>query len=199
MTNSNQPGSSLWLACLLFISFLTMMSCGGNEVDSKEIAQDLNKPKTDVTRESDERFMVRAAEFSLQEVQISKLAQQRSITQELKDLARTLEDKYREAKSTIASVGIVKSIAVPAVPTQAAKDAYAQLDSVALENFDMAYLDMLIQDHKDAIRFFENETRGNHDADVQKLATQLLGDIREHLTNVESIQSQMMQLSASAE
>src|SRR5689334_24415242 len=102
---------------LLILCAIFLFACGDSEkVDSKELAMALNQPKNDLTKESDERFMVSAAEFAYKEILAGKLAQQRSSSQSVRDLAKSMEDSYREFKSSLGSMGIIKGIAVPSTP-----------------------------------------------------------------------------------
>ncbi len=182
---------------LLLIASMTLVSCGGDQqVDSKEIATDLNKPKNDLARESDERFMVRAAELHFKQILLGKLAYQRASSTEVKDLAKMLEEAHRDAKSALGSMGIIKSIAVPSTPTKSAHEAYDKLNEVSVEDFDRAYLAVVIDGHNDAISLYEKCTSDNHDPDVRAIAVKSLPDMRMHQAKVMELDATLGPLSA---
>jgi putative membrane protein len=167
---------------LLFIGSWSLVSCGSDrQVDSKEIASDLNKPKNDLAKESDERFMVRAVELHFEQILLGKLAFQRASSSEVRDFAKMLEEEHRNAKSAFGSLGIIKSIAVPATPTQSAHDSYDKLNEKKVEDFDRAYLADVIKGHNEIINIYEKCTNNDHDPDVRALAVKGLPDMRIHL------------------
>ena len=186
---------------LLYFSFLlstmfAMIGCGGDQqIDSKEIATDLNKPKNDIAKEQDERFLVGAAEFDYEQIMIGKLAQQRASSTEVRELAKILEETHRTSRSELGSMGIMKSIAVPSTPTKAAHLAYDKLNEVAMEDFDAAYLNRVVASHNDAIMLFEECIRSNNDADIRTWAIGKLPELRIHLTKVSALDAQFGPLS----
>lgn len=186
---------------MLYFSFLlttmfAMIGCGGDQqIDSKEVATDLNKPKNDLAKEQDERFLVGAVEFDYEQIMIGKLAQQRASSTEVKDLAKMLEETHRNSRSELGSMGILKSIAVPSVPTKAAHMAYDKLNEVSIEDFDAAYLNRVVASHNDAIMLFEECIKSNNDADIRTWTIGKLPDLRMHLTKVMDLDAQFGPLS----
>ena len=171
---------------------LGVWSCGDNpKTDSKAAAQELNKPNSDPTKESDERFLVNATEYAFKEILIGKLAQQRSTNQQVIELGKTMENAHRELKSALGSLAIVKSIAIPHTAPQSALASYDKLNEKSKSDFNLEYCAMTIQDHKDAISLFENAERGNHDPDIQALATSMLTAMRARLSQAEACQSHL--------
>ncbi len=170
--------------------------CGSDQqIDSKEVATDLNKPKNDLAKEQDERFLVAAVEFDYEQIMIGKLAQQRASSTDVKDLAKMLEESHRTSRSELGSMGILKSIAVPSVPTKAAHLAYDKLNEVSIEDFDAAYLNRVVASHNDAIMLFEECIRGNNDADIRTWTIGKLPEMRMHLTKVIELDAQFGPLS----
>ena len=66
---------SLLFSFLVVSGGFIFTSCKDNQAeDAKQAATELNKPKPDVTNERDQRFLVQAAEFNLEEIMLGKLA-----------------------------------------------------------------------------------------------------------------------------
>src|SRR6187455_2448009 len=123
---------SLLYFTFMVITTLSMFSCKSDEqIDSKEIAMDLNKPKNDLAKEQDERFLVRVAEIDFEQILIGKLAYQRATSVDVKEFAKTVEDAHRTSKSELGSMAIMKSIAVPTTPTKAVHEAYDKINEVS--------------------------------------------------------------------
>lgn len=181
---------------LLLTAVFGATSCRSDQqVDSKQIAMDLNKPKNDIAKEQDERFLISVAEFEYEQILLGKLAYQRATSPEVKELAKMLEDAHRTSKSELGSLGIVKSIAVPSAPTTAAHAVYEKVNIVSVGEFDAAYLAQVISSYNEAIGLFEKCIGGNHDPDIRNWASSKIPDLRSHLAKVMDLDAQLGPLS----
>jgi len=171
MLTCQRPFKTLVFSFLSLISFFSLTSCGGDrEIEASQVAVAQIKP-AESTKENDKQFLVRAVEMRYEQILLGKLAQRRSTTQEIIDLAKLLEEYNRETKSSLASLGIIKSIPVPSVPTPSAQAAYDKLNEASVEEFDVTYVRYAVQGYNDAIAHFENAARGNLDPDIKSKAS----------------------------
>jgi len=53
--------------------------------------------------------------------------------------------------------------------------------------FDRAFLDHMIREHKTAISVFENQAKNGREADIRDYAKELLPDLRKHLKKAEEL------------
>lgn len=180
---------------LSLISLFSLTSCGGDrEIESSQAAVAQIKP-SESTKENDKQFLVRAVEMKYEQILLGKLAQRRSTTQEIVDLAKLLEEYNRETKSSLASLGIIKSIPVPSVPTPSAQAAYDKLNEASVEDFDVTYVRYAVQGYNDAIAHFENGARGNLDPDIKSKASSMIPDMRTHLSRAMELDARMNPMS----
>ncbi len=187
---------SFFLSVLLLMLVLTFMSCKGKqEMDSKQTATELNKPNSDATKESDERFLVQAAEINLEEIMLAKLVQQRTGSEDVRALAKMLEDAHRLAKSNLSSLAFRKSIAVPTDPTKKVMELYDNLNAKSVKEFDQEYISLMVQGHKDAISFFEKYISIKNDPDINTWATTMIPELRDHLSKIMEVQAHMNPIS----
>jgi putative membrane protein len=91
---------------------------------------------------------------------------------------------------------MIKGIAIPQVATQRSQDAYTRMSEKMGEEFDHAFVDMMIQSHKEAINFYADATRGNNDNDVKNFALGMLPQLREYLMESEQCESTLRNVSA---
>ena len=194
MTTLHFSKNSLLLFSFLLVAFLGFISCNNttqNKKDSEEVAEDMNKPASDATKESDERFLVRAAEINLEEVKLGQLAQQKAVNEDVKSLAKMMTDGHGKAMTDLSTLAASKSIAVPAVPTNDVQDVYQRLSEKTGNDFDKEYCDRVVKGHKDAISLYENATTGNNDPDVKAWANKILPDLRAHLQHAEMCEQKL--------
>ncbi len=161
-------------------------------VDTEEVAQEANEPKSDLTKESDERFLVRAAEINLGEIELGKLAQQRGTHAEVKALGKMMEDAHTKAMNDLRALASSKAIAIPTSPTQDDMDLYKKMTEQKVGmDFDKEYCDKMVNGHKDAIDLFDNATKGNNDPDVKTFAMNMLPELRTHLDHAQLCQDKL--------
>lgn len=179
--------------CWAFSILLTSFFCSCNEApkDSKEAAKEMNKPNSDATRESDERFLVRAAEINFEEIRLGQLAEQKSTAADLRDMAKMLVQTHNKAKDDLHALASSKGIAVPLAPSDAVENTYKNLNEKSGNEFDKAYCDKLVSGHKDAIDLFEGATKGNNDPDVKVWASSMLKDLRMHLAQAQACEEKL--------
>jgi len=58
-------------------------------------------------------------------------------------------------------------------------------------DFDKAYVSVMVSDHKDAAKLFEDGEKNCKDADLEKFAANTVVVIKKHLTEIEAIQKGM--------
>ena len=194
MATLNQFYKLSLLASFLCLSILTVLSCENRPKDSKEAAEDINKPKDDYTKEADERFVVRAAEINLEEIQLGQLAQQRGEMAEIRELGKMLEAAHTKANADLHALASRKGIAMPLEPTNDSKEAYRKLSEKSSRDFDTDYCDKMVKGHKDAIDMFDNTSRGNGDADIKAWAANVLPELRIHLAQAQTCEDKLKQL-----
>lgn len=194
MATLNQFYKLSLLASFLCLSILTVLSCENRPKDSKEAAEDINKPNDDFTKEADERFLVRAAEINLEEIQLGQLAQQRGEMAEIKDLGRMMESAHRKAQEDLHALASRKGIAIPLEPTADAQEAYRKLSEKSSRDFDTDYCDKMVKGHKDAIDMFDNTSRGNGDVDIKAWAANVLPELRIHLAQAQTCEDKLKQM-----
>ena len=183
-----------WAFSIILLSFMGLCSCNDAPKDSKEAAQEMNKPNADATRESDERFLVRAAEINFEEIRLGQLAEQKGMTAEVRDLAKMLVQAHDKAKNDLHALSSSKGIAVPLAPTEATENAFKNLNEKSGHEFDHEYCDKMVAGHKDAIDLFEGATKGNNDPDVKFWASGMLQDLKMHLAQAQACEEKLKQL-----
>lgn len=161
---------------------LVFAACGKkHDAEAVDISAAQITP-ANLTKENDERFLVRAAEMKYEQILLGKLAKGRSSVEEVKQLAAMLEEANRTQKSELASLGIIKTIKVPSAPTASAHQAYDTLNTAGIEEFDLEYISFVIQGYQKAISHFESATGGSIDADIKAKAVAMLPEMRQHLS-----------------
>jgi len=175
---------------LLQVTFVTgillITSCGFNQKteDTKDVAEERNEAIFDDNdQENDAQFLVNAAENNLKQIQLGRLAQQKGSTTQVKELGKMMEDAHTKSQNDLTALAQRKSITIPTSATDDTRDTYEDLNEKTGVDFDEAYADKMVNQHEDAIEFFETATTDSYDADIKKWAIATLPELRTHLNH----------------
>lgn len=172
------------------ILILLLASCGFDQKpDSKDVAEEQNDERIDNDKkENDAQFLVNAAEIHMKQIKLGQLAQQNGKTKHVRELGKMMEDAHTKSINELRALAKRKMISIPTSSTNDAQDAYKDLKEKSIDDFDKAYADMMVSEHKDAIETFEEASTDCNDTDIKNWATATLPGLRAHLDR--SIDSQ---------
>jgi putative membrane protein len=179
---------SYFTGALLQVTFvaiiLLLASCSNNQKpeDAKDVAEENNDERFENNKqENDAQFLVNAAEINMVEIQLAQLAQQIGRTTHVKELGKMMEDAHTKSLNDLTALAQSKMISIPTSPTDDGLDAYKTLNEKAGDDFDKAYADMMVSEHKEAIEAFEKAATNSNDTDIKNWATVSLPGLRTHL------------------
>jgi putative membrane protein len=179
-----------WRLLLMFCALLSFASCSRkNDTDSKELAKDQNEAKFDDTKkEDDTKFAVEAADGGMLEVQLAQLAIANAASKQVKDFAQSMVKEHSKANEELKSLATQKNITLPGTLSEESKKEYDKLAEKRGEDFDEAYCDFMVKDHKDDIDKFKKEADDGNDADIKSWASEKLPTLQHHLSMAESME-----------
>jgi len=122
----------------------------------------------------DAEFLSRAAEVHLEGISLGQLAQKRSMMEHVRDLAKMLEYIHTKSFNDLNALAKMKMITVPREETYDIQNAYLNLNSKSKTEFDKAYCDAMVINHRNAIMIFEKASKESDDADIRKWAAETL-------------------------
>ncbi|HEX8561501.1 MAG TPA: DUF4142 domain-containing protein [Flavobacterium sp.] len=171
-------------AALLF----SVTSCKEKETDTEDVAEEQNEEMIDDnSKQNDADFMVEAAGMDLQEIQLGKLAQQMG-NADVKAHGKMMEDEHTKSSMEMKALAGQKGITLPPSLTEDGMEAYNKLGEKKGEDFNEAYIDMMVDNHERAVTKFENNIDRTKDADIKAWATKTLGTLRMHLEHTRALQ-----------
>jgi len=173
--------------------------------DAKSSADTLNSMKdsvSDATRsntnalvmkvnKADAKFAVEAADGGMSEVELGKLAQQKAASQQVKDFGAMMVSDHSAANDQMKTIAKDKGISLPKGLGSDAQKLKNDLSAKSGEDFDKAYVQAMIKDHKEDIQTFQDATKSLKDADLKNFATNTLPVLHKHLDAIEKIDKAM--------
>ncbi len=186
---------------LLFSCLSAMVACNDSGTsDSVERADSTNEARdtTDMMSKTDSisgmgvnddvaDFAVKAANGGMMEVQLGEYASKNATDKNVKDFGKMLVTDHSKAYAELKSLASSKNIALPATVGQDKTDMMNDLMKKTGKDFDKAYMNKMVDDHKEDIDMFQKAADDSDDADVKAFASKILPTLKKHLNDAEAI------------
>jgi len=163
-------------------AILIMGSCEHqDQMNSNETAEVGNDEKFDKNKqEKDAQFLVKAAESNLKQIQLGQLARQKGTTPDVKELGKIMESEHSKSLNELETLAKNKMVTIPTSLTNDARDDYNDLNEKSGNDFDKAYADMMVSEHKNVIEDYEDASDNSYDSDIKNWASGSLSNLRKH-------------------
>lgn len=125
--------------------------------------------------------MNKAAQGGMAEVELGKLAQQKAFSQAVKDFGSQMEKDHTKANDELKQLAAKENVTLPtdlAAKDQALK---SRLEKMSGAQFDKAYMDHMVRDHKVNVQEFKREANSGKDPEIKKWASDTLPTLEHHL------------------
>ncbi len=173
----------LWSMMALVILF-SVAACQpkNSDSDSKEIAEDQNEGKfKNTSLENDSEFAVEAAEGSMLEVQLGRLAMEKGTSDLVKQFAQQMITDHSKASEELMALAGSKNITLPTSLSDKKQKKYDDLVEKSKEDFDESYIEFMVKDHKDDIDKFKKEAENGKDGQLKSWAAGKISTLEHHL------------------
>jgi putative membrane protein len=139
----------------------------------------------------DETFIKKAAQGGMAEVELGKLAEQKSTNPEVKSFAARMVRDHSAADRKLTALAASKGVELPSGKGMGNDATYLKLKVLSGKSFDKAYVNAMVDDHKEDVADFEKQSNEAQDPDVKMFATKTLPTLKSHLDAIQKIQSNM--------
>ena len=156
--------------------------------DNKEIAEDRNDEQLEDTGlKNDAEFAVEAADGGMLEVQLANVALRNASSAEVKEYAQMILNDHSKANDELKSLAEKKNIVLPIALSDKSQKKLNDLSEKTGAEFDKAYCNQMVKDHKDDINEFEKQAEKGNDPELKSWAAQKLQTLERHLSVAESL------------
>lgn len=184
----------LALIAFTMMASVAFYSCGESQEnkDSQEVAEDMNEEKFDDTNlDYDSEFAVKAASGGMMEVELGKLAQTNAQSAAVKEFGAGMVTDHSKANEELMAWAQSKNITLPAALGEDHQDKIRKLSEKKGSDFDKAYIDFMVDDHKEDIKLFKNQVEKGGDADLKAWANGKVPTLEHHLMMADGIKESM--------
>jgi putative membrane protein len=195
--------------CAIAALSAAFVSCGGGQQDSTRDAKDSNAVKMDSTgtdsskgtssipasvSKDDAQFVVNTANAGMTEIQAGQLAEQQGMEKSVKAYGAMMVKDHTAAADKLKAIAASKNITLPPSLSPDAANDITDLQKKTGKDFDKAYIDKMVDDHKKVISSFESESKNGSDADIRSFADSTLHTLRHHLDEAEKCNKMMKKM-----
>jgi len=132
----------------------------------------------------DRNFIEKAARAGMDEVQISRVAAERTSNPEIRNLAEKIAADHASVNEELIALASAKGVSLPAKDGSIG-DKWTKRNA---RSFDKDYLQQMTSDHKDVLDLFRKESTDGVDPDVVAFARKVLPKLEQHYQHANDLQ-----------
>jgi putative membrane protein len=136
---------------------------------------------------ADQAFVRKALEGGTAEVQLGQLAQQKSQSEDVKQFGQKMVEDQTQLGDQMKPIAQQLGVKESKGPSKKDKQLMAKLEGLSGQQFDEAYIQAMVKDHKQDLKEFQNEAQNAQDPNVKQAAQQGTGVISQHLQMIQQI------------
>jgi putative membrane protein len=193
----------LYIGCLCTFMACNSGNSNSNSVDSAKNINDSMMPDSNSMKKGDTSattmssapvskedadWAVDIANAGMTEVELSKIAQTKATNPRLKSFADMMVTDHSKANDQLKQLAVAKNISLPANLSDASQKKLDNLNKKDVgKDFDKAYMDDMLDGHKNAVDKLTKGTKDLKDADLKNFATQTLPVVQMHQDSIKAI------------
>jgi len=162
-----------------------------NSSASSNTATDANTNTSNnsvVTDEKSKEFLTKVANSGMAEVQMAKDAQQKATIDAVKSFAAMLERDHTAVGDQVKSYASQRNVSLPTSPSDDKQKMINDMNKMSGKAFDKDFIDMMVKNHNDGIKLFEDTKANASDVDIKNFADKTLPTLKMHLDSAKAIQ-----------
>jgi putative membrane protein len=171
---------------------VTVVACG----DTRPNDADPNAVGTSgMAANADAGFIEEQLADGNREVVLGRLAAEKATNPQVKEFAQMMVNDHQAAGEELRQVASRSNVRVEP-DTQGddeLRDLNEKLSKLSGREFDLEYINAMVEDHRDAIEAVEDKAEGSDNAEVKQWATKTLPKLRAHLQSAERIHETLQQ------
>jgi putative membrane protein len=129
----------------------------------------------------DQHFVMEAATAGMAEVELGKLATVSATNDAVKTFGQRMVDDRTKANEELKTLAQSKNIPLPTAIDGKHKATHDRLAKLSGAQFEQAYMQAMVADHRQAVALFQKESQAGKDTDVKAWAAKTLPTLRDHL------------------
>ncbi|HLK51086.1 MAG TPA: DUF4142 domain-containing protein [Bryobacteraceae bacterium] len=140
---------------------------------------------------SDNTFITKAAQGGMAEVELGRLASQHASNDKVKQFGQRMVDDHSKANDELKKVASKQGATIPSALDPKDQAELDHLSKLSGAEFDRAYMQDMVKDHRMDVAEFRREANNGQDPDVKAFASKTLPTLEDHLKTAEETQKEL--------
>jgi putative membrane protein len=140
---------------------------------------------------NDKKFLEKAAQGGMAEVEFGKLAESNAQSQDVKDFGKRMVDDHSKANDELKHIASQTGATLPSGLSAADNTTKEHLSSMKGDAFDKAYMRHMVVDHETDVNEFKQEARGGKDPQLKDWASKTLPTLEQHLQIAQQVDAKV--------
>jgi putative membrane protein len=132
-------------------------------------------------KRGERKFLEKAAQHNLAEIQTGRLAAAQAANSEVKNFGKMMEQDHTKAYEEVVQLAKAKGVSLPGEPDRGHKKGAEKLQKLTGAEFDRKYMSEMVKDHEKDVKEFQKMSRAAKDPDVKAFASKTLPVLEGHL------------------
>ena len=174
----------------LAATILLVQACGNNANNNKEDSVDSARAMNDSmphTNTNVSDFLTKAASGGMLEVQLGQMAQQKGVSQRVKDFGLMMIHDHSKGNDELKALAAQKGITIPQTLSDDHQKHVDELSKQQGNDFDKAYIDLMESDHKEDIEEYTDASEKLGDPAIKAFAKNTIPMLLMHLDSVKAV------------
>jgi putative membrane protein len=143
------------------------------------------------TAGQEDDFWTTAADGGMAEVEMAKLAVQKSQNAEVKKFAQMMIADHTKANNELKAIAAKQKIELPKEIGPRNRSTIDELNRLSGADFDKEYVQAMVDDHETDVQMFEDQSQSDDDQAAKAFAAKTLPTLQKHLQAIKAIQAKM--------
>jgi putative membrane protein len=177
-----------WLTvCLVFtLAVGALAACSRNR--GVEAAKEGEPPSVSPAEQD---FMMKAEQAHLGEIEMARLALQKSDNNDVRDYAGMIQKHHNGALKDLADLMQKKNVPQAKALAADSKQGMDELNKLLGPEFDREFMNIMVSDHEKAVGMFRDQQATVQNPDVKDYVEDLLPQLQKHLDKAHELQSRL--------
>jgi putative membrane protein len=121
------------------------------------------------------------------EIQLAALAKTKAVNNRVKNFAAMMIEDHNKISAELKRIATAKNITLPEALSNEAKNEIDRLNKKEKTEFDRAYMNMMVKDHRNDVAEFKRMARDSKDPAIREFVKETLPILQKHLDSANAI------------
>ncbi len=179
---------------VIFAATVLFTACNNStnsNADSMNDSISKENKKTATVDNTAQDFAEKAALGGMMEVEAGKIAVEKATNADVKAFGQRMIDDHSKINESLKSLAGSKNITLPAMMSESQQKDLKDLREKTGNDFDKAYVKMMVNDHKDDVDEFQKAVDKLDNMDLKNFAINTLPTLQKHYASIQEIENKI--------